>query len=158
MGCIHLYFGDGKGKTTVVTSGSIIDDTYLTEYKYYNNVKVPEDITGGWLVEIDNYDDPYQIVLTEGNGSKLRITHKSPEELSPEQREYLTTQISTIDSIIYAEDKSSSLLWDKYIDLDYLAKYYIVQEILDNADAFKGSTYLHKDIGEDKKWIFGLER
>lgn len=114
-----------------------------------------EEITGGWLVEIDNYDDPYQIVLTEGNGSKLRITHKSPEELSPEQREYLTTQISTIDSIIYAEDKSSSLLWDKYIDLDYLAKYYIVQEILDNADAFKGSTYMHKDVGDDKKWIFG---
>ena len=114
----------------------------------------PEEITGGWLVEIDNYDDPFQIKVDSKSGYTIRITHKSPEVLSLPQMEYLEEQIILLDKAICDED-STSTDWEKWIDIDYLVRYYIVQEILDNADAFHGSTYMYKEQGTDQKWIFG---
>lgn len=155
MAPLELVVNDEYLGIYFLTEHIRIDENRVNIYEQSDSCTNPDEITGGWLVEIDNYTDPYQIVLEEGNGSILRITHKSPEVLSPEQENYLRTQMTSIDSLIYSEDKNSTLLWDKYIDLEYLAKYYIVQEILDNADAFHGSTYMHKNIGEDEKWIFG---
>lgn len=113
-----------------------------------------DDVTGGWLTEIDNYDDPAQIKLTEGNGETLRITYHSPEILSSEQEQFLTQQMNAINDAIYTSDKSSQE-WEKLVDIDALARFYIVQEIMDNAESFHGSCYIHRDQGEDKKWTFG---
>ncbi|MBQ1854457.1 MAG: CotH kinase family protein, partial [Prevotella sp.] len=44
---------------------------------------------------------------------------------------------------------------DSYIDLDALARFYIVQEVMDNAESFHGSCYMHKDRGENTKLVFG---
>lgn len=55
---------------------------------------------------------------------------------------------------IYAEDKSSSE-WLDYIDLESAARYYIVQEILDDCESYHGSCYIHKNLGEGEKWHFG---
>ena len=56
-------------------------------------------------------------------------------------------------SAIYSSDKNSQT-WEHYIDIDSLVRFYIVQEIMDNAESFHGSCYLHKDQGATK-WIFG---
>lgn len=116
----------------------------------------PENITGGWLVEIDNYDDPYQIKINEnkGEGEVMRFTHKSPEVLSAEQKEYLTNLVTKVDAAIYAEDKTSTE-WQDLIDIDELAKFYIVQELTDNGESFHGSCYWHKEQGADAKLKFG---
>ncbi len=119
-----------------------------------DNISDPELITGGWLVEIDNYDDPAQITITEGNGAKLRVTYKTPEVLSDAQRDWLINQFETMDDAIYASDKSNAR-WADYIDIDRLARFYVVQEIVDNAESFHGSCYMHRDLGDDKKWMFG---
>lgn len=114
----------------------------------------PENITGGWLLEIDNYDDPYQIRMTEGNGSLLRFTLHSPEILSEAQKSYITEYLQNTDNAIYASDKSSTL-WEEYIDMDALVRFYLVQEITDNGESFHGSCYLHKDRGSNTKLVFG---
>lgn len=113
----------------------------------------PDSITGGWLIEIDNYDEEQQIHITEGNGQLIRFSYKSPELLSDEQLNFLTTQMNAIDDAIYNTDKSS-ILWENLIDCDSLARFYIVQEIMDNAESFHGSCYMHKNYGLSK-WIFG---
>lgn len=111
-------------------------------------------ITGGWLIEFDNYPDPNQINFTEGNGSLLRVTYHTPEALSEQQYNYLSNFIATCDSLIYLEDKNSRE-WERYIDIDELAKFYVLHEIIDNCEAFSGSCFWHKDIGEDTKLIVG---
>lgn len=65
------------------------------------------DVDGGWLVEIDNYDsDPHVTVFENGNTeSPIWFTYKSPEELSPEQEEYLQGQMQAIDNAVYSTDK-----------------------------------------------------
>lgn len=120
----------------------------------------PELITGGWLIEIDNYDDEAQIQFTESNGNLLRVTYHTPEVLSQEQHDYLSNLITTCDSLIYVSDKTSRE-WENYIDIDELAKFYVLHEIVDNCEAFSGSCYWHKERGEDTKlkagpvWDFG---
>ena len=111
-------------------------------------------ITGGWLVEIDNYDTDPHIEITEGNGERIIFTYKTPEILSSVQEEYLRSQMTTINSAIYSQDKSSTQ-WENYIDLDRLVRFYIIQEILDNGESFHGSCYMHKEQGNGTKWMFG---
>ncbi len=116
----------------------------------------PDAVTGGWLVEIDNYDDTYQVTIHEncGSGELMRFTHKSPEALSTEQRDYLIGLVTAADAAIYSSDKSSAA-WLDYIDLDELVKFYITQEVTDNGESFHGSCYWHKERGTDTKMRFG---
>lgn len=148
----------------VVLNGDYIGLYFLTEtirvdkdrvniIEQPDSVTDPVKITGGWLVEIDNYDEDLQVRITEGNGEVLRFTYKTPELLSTEQENYLRTQMTTIDAAIYSADKQSAE-WEQSVDIDTLARFYVVQEILDDAESFHGSCYLHKEQG-DAKWVFG---
>lgn len=114
----------------------------------------PYKVTGGWLLEIDNYIEPDNITFTEGNGKPFWVTPHSPELLSKEQRDYITSFLVKADSAIYLEDKNNRL-WEQFIDIDALAIYYIVQEAVDNPEAFSGSCYLYKQQGPNSKLIFG---
>lgn len=145
--------GDYKGLYFLVETVRI-DKDRVPIVKQNDNETDATLITGGWLLEIDNAEDPAQIVITEGNGATARFTYKDPEALSTEQTNYVTTQLNTIDDAIYSTDKTSTT-WQNHVDIDSLARYYIVQEIMDNTEAFYGSTYLFKNQGTDHKWIFG---
>ena len=114
----------------------------------------PDSITGGWLVEIDNYEENGQIRMKEGNGADLRFTLHTPEVLSNEQREYIVSLLTATDQAIYNSNKNSQL-WEQYIDMDSLARFYIVQEVMDNAESFHGSCFIHKEMGSNTKLIFG---
>lgn len=145
--------GDYRGlyflTETIRVDGNRVDVTEQED-------KAPEgsDVTGGWLVEIDNYDDEFQIKLREGNGEQIRVTLKSPEELSNEQRKFVTDQFTEMNRRIYVGDKNSRD-WEEMIDIDRLVRFYIVQEVLDNAESFHGSCYMHREKGEGEKWEFG---
>ena len=149
----------------VVLNGDYIGLYFLTE-----NIRVDEDrvniveqadeatdsydITGGWLIEIDNYDTDPHITVKEGNGATIWFTYKTPEVLSAAQEEYLYSATEAMNDAIYASDKSSTE-WESLIDIDRLARFYVIQEIMDNTESFHGSCYLHKEIGYDTKWMFG---
>ena len=148
----------------VVLNGDYIGLYFLTEHirvdKDRVNIVEQEDeetdseaITGGWLVEIDNYADDPHITIKEGGETTMWITYKTPEVLSYQQEQYLTQQMKLIDNLVYG-DKNSNELWN-YLDMDALAKFYIVQELTDNYESFHGSCYLHKEIGANEKWHFG---
>ena len=111
-------------------------------------------VSGGWLVEIDNYQEEEQIRTMEGNGKNIWSTYKSPEHLSDEQRTYLTGLINSTNAAIYVNDKNNNL-WEQYIDPDTLACFFIVHELLDNTESFHGSCFWHKENGNDAKIMFG---
>ena len=161
---IGLTYTPDARPLEVVLNGDYIGLYFLTEHirvdKDRVNIVEQEDeetdsekITGGWLVEIDNYDDDPNITIKEGGKTTMWITYKTPEVLSPQQEQYLTEQMKLIDNLVYG-DKNSDELWN-YLDMDALAKFYIVQELTDNYESFHGSCYLHKEIGANEKWHFG---
>lgn len=111
-------------------------------------------LSGGWLCEIDNYDTDPHISLTEGNGKSMNISHKTPLNLGPSQTAWLQAQMEAIDEAVYATDKLTAK-WGELVDIDHLARFYIVNEIMDNYESFHGSCFLHRDAGADTKWKFG---
>lgn len=157
------YTPDAK-PLEVVLNGDYIGLYFLTETirvdKDRVNIVEQEDeetdseaITGGWLVEIDNYDDDPHITIRENGNKTMWFTYKTPEVLSSAQESFLTGEMVRIDRLVYG-DKNSSTLW-QYLDMDALAKFYIVQEIMDNYESFHGSCYLYREKGEGEKWKFG---
>lgn len=97
-----LDFTPEQRPVEVVLNGEYIGLYFLTETirvdsdrvkitEQADNISDPEEITGGWLVEIDNYLDADQVTINEGNGELIRLTYKSPEVLSDAQSDYLKT-------------------------------------------------------------------
>lgn len=116
----------------------------------------PEIASGGYLVELDNYDEDNQIRMPEESFvsgqslDALRITWDTPEEYSPIQEQFITDQFTIMNHAIGTNDNN---IW-AYIDLDDAARYYLVTEILSHVEAYHGSTYLFRDRGEGQKWHF----
>ena len=106
-------------------------------------------------MEIDNYDTDPHVSINEKDSKNSRIvfTYKTPEVLSPAQEQYLIDQVTAINDALYNPDLNDNS-WEDYIDTDILARYYIVQEIVDDYESFHGSCYMYKNIG-DCKWMFG---
>ena len=115
----------------------------------------PDEITGGWLVEIDNWaGEDNQFKFVESPGLTIRFTIHSPDSLSAEQWDYIRGQMTMINEFIYSPDKEKPE-WSEFIDMESLARYYAASEAIDDLEAFNGSCYLWKDLGVDEKWHFG---
>ncbi len=131
-----------------------IDKSRLDIYEQEDLCKDPELVKGGWLVEIDNYDDEAQIKIPETDRIDLRVTYKTPEVLSDIQRSWLIGQFTDMNEAIYSGDEIGRK-WAEMIDPASVARYFIVREILGDTDGYNGSFYLHKDLGEGARWNFG---
>lgn len=116
-------------------------------------------ISGGYLVELDNYEEENQTRITqkycEGDPSSpkipcLWITWDTPESYSELQQRFVKDQFTAMNDAVGA---NSNDLW-KYLDLDDAARYYIVEEIISHTESYHGSTYMFRDRGEGQKWHF----
>jgi len=137
---------------------------FLTEHVRIagNRVKITEQddnatdsVSGGWLVEIDNYKENGCIEFYEGDGERVWITIKDPEVLSAAQRSYIENQINTLNNAIWGDDADA--LWN-LLDLNEAAKFYLVQEIMEDCESYHGSCFLYKDRDRNgivDKWKFG---
>lgn len=149
----------------VVLNGQYIGLYFLTEKIRVDENRVniieqsdgetdPVKVTGGWLLEIDNYGEAESIKVYEGNGQTFKVTSHSPDVMSDVQRNYISSFLQAADAAIYCNNKLSSE-WERYIDIDALAIYYLVHEVMDNPEGFSGSCYMSKERGEDTKLVFG---
>ena len=167
---IGLAYTPEQRPVEVVLNGQYIGLYFLTEKIRVgkNRVNIEEqidnetdsvNITGGWLLEIDNNQEENTIYIEERNQGQnwydyMWVTPHSPEILSEPQRQYVTQLLSATNEAIYQPDKSSTD-WEQYIDIDTLACFYIIGEILDDIEYFSGSCYMFKHRGEDTKLLFG---
>lgn len=130
-----------------------VDKDRVNIVEQSDDISDAEAITGGWLVEIDNYDSDPHVTVASHNGYNIWFTYKTPELLSVEQEKYLYDEMKSIDDLVFG-DKNDDEIWN-HIDIDDIAKFYIIQEITDNVESFHGSCYLYKDMGDNEKWHFG---
>ena len=138
----------------LLTETNRIGKNRLNIYEQPNWNEDENTIPYGWLVEVDNYYESNQISIRENNTWNLRITYHSPDSLSTAQRQWLVSEFQDMNATIYDDDKINST-WEQLIDVDAMARYFIIQEVLDNSDGFHGSFYLHKDRDDDARWVAG---
>lgn len=168
---IGLAYTPAQAPVEVVLNGQYIGLYFLTEKirvgKHRVNIEEQADsetdadrITGGWLLEIDNSPKEGEYVyIIELDGHTdwsdlMTVSYRSPEILSQEQEQWLTEYLNKTNAAIYTSDKSSTE-WERYIDIDTLAMFYIVGEIMDDLEYFAGSCFMYKHRGDTTKLIFG---
>lgn len=164
---VGLAYTPAQEPVEVVLNGQFIGLYFLTEKirvgKHRVNIEEqmdgetdPQRITGGWLLETPTgrEDNTLWFLEQPDNDIWLAVNPQSPEILSEQQTTYIRNYIQSANDAIYTEDKTS-VEWEKYIDIDTLAMYYIVGEIMDDLEYFAGSCYLYKRRGDSTKLIFG---
>ena len=142
---IGLYF---------LTETIRIDENRVDIYEQQDQETDPVLLKGGWLVEVDNYRDDCQITIPENSRWDMNVRYHSPENLSSAQLQWLTNEFKAMNTAIYSSDKTSTA-WEEFIDVESMARFFILQEVMDNPDGFHGSFYLHKDLSDNAKWIAG---
>ena len=121
-----------------------------------DNETNPYNVTGGWLIEKDGKGPRInaQFQNNDPNESFYIFSSESPEVLSQEQFNYITPLLQRIDSLIFVPDKADRT-WENYLDINTLARYYVIQEVMESVESFSGSMFMYKDWGEDEKFKFG---
>lgn len=163
---IGLRWTPGLVPIELVLNGKYQGLYFLTEHvrvgKNRVNIREQTDlctnadsITGGWMVEIDNYWTENNIEFDENNGQHVMVSLDVPKVLSSVQRTYIVNQIEALNNAIYG---NSSAALEQILDIKEAAKYYLVQEIMEDCESYHGSCKLYKDrdsLGTVDKWKFG---
>lgn len=121
-----------------------------------DNETNPDNVTGGWLLEL-GYEDNQVIAQFQGNdpsNSWFAFMAESPEVISQVQRDYIHDFIFQADSCLFVTDKTDTG-WEQYFDINSMARFYVIHEVMENVEAFSGSLFMYKDWGEDQKLKFG---
>lgn len=125
--------------------GDITIKGYLVE----NN---PEDISGGYLLEVETYTfrydaEPCGFITMEG----IPILVKCPGYASYEQVSYISAYVQEFESALYSQDgyNDGGSYYLDYIDLDSFALRYLIEELSKNIDAGYSSYFFYKPVGED---------
>jgi len=136
-----------------------IANTIITEYSYIPGIVNPEDITGGYLIELDNnYWQSELCYFITAYGSHYVV--KSPEYASKEQMEYIATLFGEMEEAIMSGSgyNRHGKHYSEYADVDSLVYAYIIAEFSRNYDAGSSSMYFYKDAdknGEYSKIVKG---
>ena len=147
------------GNTRTVTKSQVISDNpALIENKFVKDVVDPEDITGGYLVELDNnnaskasqFKSYFKIRTTTPNGKTNENFYviKSPENCSQAQVEYIAALFAQAEEAAASETgyNSKGIYYTEYIDVDSYAVAYLMAELGRNYDAGSASMFYHKDV------------
>ena len=162
----------------------VVNGEYMGVYAFCESIKrdknrvdvnklKPEDVsgrdlTGGYIVRIDAYDNDDVTFKSKVKGIQTQqwgwgwgggsteatvtwtIYYPKKEDLQEEQRKYIQSFVDTVELAIQADNFADPEEgYAKYIDVASFVDYFIHTELSLNADGFKRSAYYYKD--KDKK-------
>lgn len=143
----QLNEGYGTDMTT-----ALAENSYGQQYQYTKDLKEPENITGGYLIEL-NHD-----MWDEVSGFKTRqgvaFNVKSPEWCGDSAMKYISEYYQAFEDAVYATDDTgvytgyntgTGKYFYDYVDMDSLVKVFLLQELALNCDGFISSVYFYKD-------------
>lgn len=128
-----------------------------------------EDLTGGYIIKIDKSDKEGYTNLNSFNSiyattaNPIRFLYDDPdaEDITIQQRDYISTYIADFEDALASDtftDVDSG--YASYIDVDSFIDFFILNEISNNVDAYRISTFMHKDKNEKLRmgpiWDFNL--
>mgnify|MGYP004526386653 CR=1 FL=1 len=143
----RLNTGYGTDMTT-----ALAENSYGQQYQYTKDLTEPEDITGGYLIELNHN------MWDEASGFKTRqgvaFNVKSPEWCGEAAMKYISEYYQAFEDAVYATDDtgaytgynaSTGKYFYDYVDMDSLVKVFLLQELSLNCDGFISSVYFYKD-------------
>lgn len=94
--------------------------------------------------------DPFQEPFHEKQYLETYFLYEYPkaEDISDHQKQYIQNYIHQFETALLKEDFSTpERTYTNYIDTSSFVDYFILNELVRNMDAYRISTYIHKDLG-----------
>jgi hypothetical protein len=135
----------------------VTTNTFTWDGKSYtvsDYVTLPDDITGGYLLELDTYDYYHtkQVSDFETDGQQP-IQFKSPEYAvtNDSMYNYAKDYIQAFEDSVTADDyyteyDGDNLHYSELFDMDSLVKYWFTLELSANCDGMRFSNFMYKDF------------
>ncbi|MFS4493699.1 CotH kinase family protein [Maribacter sp. 2308TA10-17] len=132
-----------------------------------------EDLTGGYIIKIDKsdrdgYTDQNSFNSRYGSsidetGSPIRFLYDYPkyDDITEAQKTYISSYITDFEDALASETFTDpDTGYASFVDVDSFVDFFILNELSNNVDAFRISTWMHKDKNEKLKmgpiWDFNL--
>lgn len=121
-------------------------------FTYCENMKSPEDVSGGYLLEMDYEYRALEEVCYFRTTRGQYVVVKSPEYASKEEMNYIASYYQEYEDAVYngGINPKTGKTYTDYVDGDSVACYYIMNEFTKARDFFSSSAYLYKDSGNGK--------
>ena len=150
------------------------DKNRINIKKLENNDLDSINITGGYIIKIDKSDDENgEQVYNDNNAFKSKYGFTSSksiwfnyeypkiEDIHPDQKIYIQSYLNNFEDTLYGtEFKDSINGYHKFIDIESFIDFFILNELSNNVDGYRLSTYLHKEREGKLKigpiWDFNL--
>ena len=146
-----------------------------------NNLKEDEisgeDLTGGYILKIDKtagsnlgegYNDQNSFVSQyapngANMGQKTYFLYEEPdaEDITMEQKEYISSYVNSFEDALVSDDFADpNLGYSAFIEVDSFIDFFLLNELANNVDGYRLSTFMYKDINEKLNmgpiWDFNL--
>ena len=119
----------------------------LFSTKGYRIMEQPEDITGGYLLELE-MSDRYGVEASGFITSRMQpVVFTSPKYASYEQVSYIANRYQDFEDAVFATDGYSpytGAYYADYIDMGSFARKYLLEEVTKNLDAAFTSQFMYK--------------
>jgi len=153
------------------------DSERININKLKDNENSGEDLTGGYILKIDktagnNLGDGYNELnsfdskfepLGATSGQKIHFLYEYPkaEKITPEQKEYISQYVSDFEDALKSNEfKDTDTGYAAFIDSPSFIDFFLLNELSNNVDGYRLSTFMHKDKNEKLKmgpiWDFNL--
>ena len=122
------------------------------QYKCYDIPNDPADITGGYIIEYENWSERYKTEVCAYRtlqGKTLLV--KDPDIVSEAQMQYISEFMQSFENAIFSEDgydpDTGKPYWE-IVDFDSLVLKYMLEEVSMNCDGNASSQYYYKPADE----------
>ncbi len=111
-----------------------------------------DDLTGGYIIKIDKepwkpgFDSKHKPFSWAWQKIRYQYVYPKPEDIVSEQESYIQGFINDFEDVMAGENYDNPV--DGYasdIDVGSFVDYFIINELSKNVDAYRLSTYFHKD-------------
>ena len=162
-----------------------INDKFLGTYVLMEKIKrdknrvnisknLDDDISGGYIIKIDkppdegytsanSFSSKYDTRGSYVGASDIKFLYTYPKssEISNDQKNYIKNYLNDFEEALLSSNfQDPELGYQKYIDIDSFVDFLILNEISKNIDAYRISTFMHKDKNQKLKmgpiWDFNL--
>jgi len=153
------------------------DSNRIDINKLKDDENTGEDLTGGYILKIDKtagsnlgegYNDQNSFTSLYGPpsatiGQEINFLYEEPdaEDITTEQKIYISNYMAQFEDALASDDFTDPVLgYTTYIDVDSFIDFFLLNELSNNVDGYRLSTFMYKDKNEKLEigpiWDFNL--
>lgn len=152
--CEVIYENDGvytyQGVYLMTESVKVSQNRVKVDESKKKNVYTSYMVRRDRATHFDTILDTYGVNegLTE---EYIGVKYPSINKQTKENLEFITSDFSTIEKVLYSDEPAIFSTYDRYIDVDTFVDYFLINEYFGNYDAGEHSTYMYKNSGDRLK-------